>query len=448
MKWWTKFNQLVESNTLANTAHEIRGLSYWRDKLFTNIIVYLLPVSLIALVPGVIMSIKDGIPLLAVYDTLVVVFLGIIAFNRRLSLPLRKALLVICLYLLAIILLVYLGSFGPGLLYLLALTIFVTLIFPISIALWSIAMNVAICVVFAFVIHFELLDTPLTRIYTLGSWIAVSSNLVFLSAVIVASLNLLFNGLQATIEKESQLQKQLKKEGQTLEKMLEMMETKNQELEQFAYIASHDLQEPLRTISSIVDLLEKQQRDKLDATAISYLNFLSQASSRMRALITGLLEYSRIGKERQLELVDFQAILQELLTDLDATIRESKADIFIDNLPSLPAYPIELRQLFQNLVSNAVKFRRAGIAPKIKITAKEENGHWVFSVMDNGIGIEEQFRQKIFVIFQRLHPKSKYEGTGIGLAQCKKIAELHGGKIWVESKPNQGSIFNFTIPKN
>jgi signal transduction histidine kinase len=434
-------------NTLAHSDADIRGLSYWRNKLFSRILLYSLPVSFIALVPGVIMSIKGGIPLLAVYDILAIVSLAIIALYPRLSLSMRKTLFVIILYLMAIILLIYLGSFGPGLLYLLAITIFITLIFRRSIAYGSIAVNAGICLLFAIVIYFKLLDSPLANIYTLGSWIAVSSNLIFLNTVIVASLHLLFSGLQATIVKENELTKQLNAESKALERMLNVLQTKNQELEQFAYIASHDLQEPLQTISSFADLLEKLYKEKLDERAVIYLGYLSQSTARMRSLITGLLEYARIGREKQLEQVDCNKIVQDVIHDLDATITESKVTISIHSLPSLEAYPVELKQLFQNLISNAIKFRKKEVPLKIIIEAKEEDNYWTFSVTDNGIGIDEKFHEKIFIIFQRLHTRSKYEGTGIGLAYCKKIVELHGGKIWVESNPTVGSIFYFSIPK-
>ncbi len=447
MKLWTQYKQRVEANILIEAETDIKELSYWRDKLFSRILLYLFPVSFIALVPGVIMSIRGGIPLLALYDILTVVSFALIAFNARLSLPMRKMLFVVCLYLLSVILLIYLGSFGPGLLYLLAITVFITLIFHSTFAYWSIAVNAAICLLFAFIINFKLFESPLTTIYTVGSWIAVSSNLILLSTVVVASLHLLFSGLQATVVKENQLKKQLKEESKVQEKMLEVLQTKNQELEQFAYIASHDLQEPLQTISSFVVLLDKQYKDKLDDKATTYLNYLSQSTLRMRLLITGLLEYARIGREKHWEVVHCQEIVKEVLLNLDQAIQESKAHIVVDPLPILEGYALELKQLFQNLISNAIKFRKEGEVPQIRVSVKEEAHDWVFSVKDNGIGIEEKFWEKIFIIFQRLHPKSKYGGTGIGLAHCRKIVELHGGKIWVESKPTMGSIFYFRIPK-
>lgn len=448
MKWWLAYKKLVENNTFRSAQHEMRALSFWRDKLFTNIILYLLPISFLALLPGIVMSFIGQIPLLALFDVMAVLCFAFITLHPTLSLYARKVILVICLYLLSIILLIYLGSFGPGLLYLLALTIFISLIFPIHFAFWSVAGNLIICILFSLLIQFSLIDSPFAQYYTLGSWIAVSSNLVILSAVIVASIHLLFNGLQTTIVKEFSLQNQLKEESQALERMLQKMEAKNAELEQFAYIASHDLQEPLATILSLVALLDKQYKEKLDINALRYLGFLSQASSRMQALITGLLEYSRIGKETELELVDCNQLLHQVLTECAEQIKENNAAISSDFLPTFYAYRAELKLLFENLLSNALKFRKSELSPQITVKATEEQDKYLFLVRDNGIGIEKKFIQKIFIIFQQLHAKSKYAGIGIGLAQCKKIAELHGGKIWVDSIPTQGSTFYFTISKD
>lgn len=446
MRWWLRYKKIIEKNILGTAKPEIKDLSYWRNRLFTNFIIFLLPISLVALIPGVFMSVKGNIPLLAVFDICMFFSFNLIAFIPKLDLFIRKVLATVMLYLLAIGLLVFLGSFGPGLLYLLAITVFITLIFPVPVAYWSIGINITISILFALIIHFKLLNSPLTQLYHLGSWIAVSSNLIFLSIFCVVLLDTIGKGLQATILKEALLQKQLQHESKKLEQMVETLKHKNQELEQFAYIASHDLQEPLRTTTALVENLEKQYKGRLDDTADLYLNFLSQASTRMRTLITGLLEYSHIGKEKQRSLVNCNTLVKETISDLDASIKESKASIITDNLPQLPAYPLELKQVFQNLLSNALKFRQKNVRPQIKITAIRETDYWTFSIIDNGIGIEERFREKIFAIFQRLHPKSQYDGTGIGLAHCRKIIELHGGKIWVETNPNGGSIFRFKLP--
>jgi PAS domain S-box-containing protein len=220
------------------------------------------------------------------------------------------------------------------------------------------------------------------------------------------------------------------------------------ELEQFAYIASHDLQEPLRTIVSFSELLETQCTDDNNEAAKTYIKFISNSSKRMQQLIKGLLDYSRVGKHRELSYVDCNLIVSEVISDLNSAIQESNAQITVGPLPSLNAYALEIRLLFQNLISNALKFRHSGTTPTIKITAKAEKKHWHFTVQDNGIGISEEDCEKIFIIFKRLHNRNEYEGIGIGLSHCKKIIELHGGEIWVESKLNEGSTFNFTIPNN
>jgi PAS domain S-box-containing protein len=226
------------------------------------------------------------------------------------------------------------------------------------------------------------------------------------------------------------------------------LEQKNKELEQFAYVASHDMQEPLRTTSSFVELLQKQYKGKLDEKADKYLTFISQSSDRMKVLIKDLLDYSRIGRKRELAEVDCNIMLNEVLADLGKAISDANAEITADDLPVINGYSTEIKQLFQNLIINAVKFRKQNTKPDINIYAQKKGGYWEFAVKDNGIGIDEQHKERIFIIFQRLHARNEYEGSGIGLAHCKKIVELHGGKIWIDSKPGEGSTFHFTIQQN
>lgn len=230
-----------------------------------------------------------------------------------------------------------------------------------------------------------------------------------------------------------------------LKKTQEELKTKNKELEQFVYITSHDLQEPLRTVTSFAELIQLEHQSQLNDEADLYLQYISESAARMRALIKGLLDYSRIGRQREDAFIESHIILESIFADLKLYIAENEATFEVGDLPNLNGNKTELRMLFQNLISNAIKFRKEGTPPRIKITAKKAGSHWQFAVKDNGIGIDDSYKGKIFLIFQRLHTNQEYEGTGIGLAHCKKIVELHGGKIWVESEPNKGSTFYFTL---
>jgi PAS domain S-box-containing protein len=220
----------------------------------------------------------------------------------------------------------------------------------------------------------------------------------------------------------------------------------NKELEHFAYVASHDLQEPLRKITSFIDLLERQYKDQLDEKADEYIERVVDGAARMQQLITDLLEYSRVGQDEiSLTSIDLEAVLSRVLSNLGTEIVENSAVIAHDPLPTIQANESLLDRLLQNLIANAIKFRREE-TPLVHISAKQKGGEWHFSIQDNGIGIDPENTGKIFMLFQRLHSREEYPGTGIGLAICKKIVERHGGRIWVESKPGQGSTFFFTLP--
>lgn len=226
----------------------------------------------------------------------------------------------------------------------------------------------------------------------------------------------------------------------------------NEELEQFAYVASHDLQEPLRMVSSYTQLLARHFGDELDDDAGKYMSYAVDGAKRMQQLIEGLLAYSRVGtRGKPLEVTDSHSMLEEALRNLAASVEESGAVVTSDDLPAVRADSTQLVQVFQNLVGNAVKFRKPDVPPRIHVSAGHEPAaeaaaEWIFSVHDNGIGIDPRYADRIFAIFQRLHARDEYPGAGIGLALCKHIVERHGGRIWFESKPGEGSTFCFTLP--
>ncbi len=221
----------------------------------------------------------------------------------------------------------------------------------------------------------------------------------------------------------------------------------NAELEQFAYVASHDLQEPLRMVASYVGLLERRYRGKLDADADDFIEFAVDGARRMQALLSGLLDLSRVGtRGREPTPTESSDALRDALTNLERSLHDASAQVSHDpQLPLVLGDRMQLTQLFQNLVGNAVKFNASG-APRVQVAARRAGAAWEFAVQDNGIGIDPAHFDRIFQVFQRLHARGAYEGTGIGLAVCRKIVERHNGTIWVDSAPGQGAVFRFTLP--
>jgi light-regulated signal transduction histidine kinase (bacteriophytochrome) len=231
-----------------------------------------------------------------------------------------------------------------------------------------------------------------------------------------------------------------------LNKVTIELERSNRELQQFAYVASHDLQEPLRSVAGFTKLLERRYKDKLDQDAREFIRFAVDGALRMQKLIDDLLTYSRVGTQNlSFEPIDCNQLLDQALINLRLAIEENHAVITRSNLPTIPCNGSQMIQLFQNLISNAIKFRSAE-TPRIHIAAEYKEDAWLFTLQDNGIGIDPRYQDRIFKIFQRLHSRDEYAGTGIGLALCLKIVELHKGRIWLESELGKGTTFYFTLP--
>ena len=247
--------------------------------------------------------------------------------------------------------------------------------------------------------------------------------------------------VKALIIANKELTFQSEEKGKQTEELI----SANMLLEQFAYAASHDLQEPLRTVSNYMKIFEEDYLERLDANAVKYIHSINNATKRMSSLIKSLLEFSRLGRNTKLVYSDCKKIIGDVLADLDTLIKDSGAVIEVLEMPKCNVFENEIRQVFQNLIVNAIKFRKKDTRPRISISSVRIMKAWKFSVSDNGIGIDPAYFERIFEIFQRLETVEIYEGSGIGLANCKKIVQLHQGRIWVESTPEQGTKFHFTI---
>jgi light-regulated signal transduction histidine kinase (bacteriophytochrome) len=249
-------------------------------------------------------------------------------------------------------------------------------------------------------------------------------------------------------EAKETLERHVAERTAALRQATEELTRSNQDLQQFANAAGHDLQEPLRAITGFMKLLEKNYGPQLDAEARQFIGFSVDGAQRMSDLIRDLLAYSRVHRKGKApEPVDAETCLAAALANLDAGIREADARVTHDRLPTLTVDGSQLTQLLQNLIGNAIKFRSPERPCLVHVGADQEEGQWVLSVRDNGIGIAPRHHDRIFEIFQRLHTREKYPGTGIGLAICKRIVERHGGRIWVQSQPGEGTTFWFSIPR-
>jgi PAS domain S-box-containing protein len=225
------------------------------------------------------------------------------------------------------------------------------------------------------------------------------------------------------------------------------LKVQNKQLEQFTYIASHDLQEPLLTLTSFSELLLEEHSAHLNDEGKLFVEFINKSALRMRALVSGLMDYARIGKREKVEIINCNELIDSVLGDLQAKINQTHAIVQVDALPNFMGYTTYIRLLFQNLISNAIKFHKPGVPPVVHIQFSELKDEWLFSITDQGIGIGKKHQEEIFTIFKRLNHQEQFEGHGIGLSHCKKIVDLHEGDLWVTSQLGEGSTFNFTISK-
>ncbi len=450
MNQWQRYRSSIEARCISPGIQE-NSMTFWRDKLFAITVSFALPLSLIAIIPGVYISILGGLYGVVYFDIFAITGLIIIGHSPGMTVVWRKLFFCFILYAAGIVLLYFLGYFGPGFIYLLAISIFMVIIYPNKFAFSSFFINIVICFGFGLAIYNGYLIDRFSNnsnVLPLQSWVANSANLLFLSAVFSFLIPKLSSGLQASLLQQDKLKKELDAQKQDLEKLNIHLKDKNKELEQFAYIASHDLQEPLRMVTGFLSQLDKKYSPQLDEKAQQYIFLAVDGAKRMRQIIVDLLEFSRAGKSEESRVeIDLNHLVDDVVALQKNIIDEKNAVVRKKDLPVVKGYKSMLLQVFQNLINNALKYSKPDQPPEITISCESLNGSWNISISDNGIGIEEKYFEQIFKIFNRLHPKDVYEGTGLGLAIVKKVIEPLGGSIWVESEIGIGSTFFITLPK-
>ena len=440
---WQQYKDTISRNCSLNNKESVESVNYWRNTLFSTTMIFILPLCFIALIPSLFLITFENKEYITLLHFITIGLMVFIAFAPRVKIIVRKLIFALTVFAFAVTLNIFTSpSSGSVLVYFYAACIYSIIIFDNKYAYWWSHLVLLISVMFGIVIYFEMLDFGHNvDMSSASEWIAVSSNLIFLCYLSSALIPKIFIGIENYISEQNRLRDELEWSKAELQ-------AKNEELEEYAYVASHDLQEPLRMVSSFMEKLNTFYGDQLDEKAHQYMHFATDGAKRMRQIILDLLEYSRAGKTKEsLEQVDVNHILKYFVELRRKIINEKSVTIVNAELPKVYSSKVAITQILHALLDNAIKYSKEGIAPLIEINASENKDDWKFSIKDNGIGIDSEFHDKIFVIFKRLHNRSEFDGTGIGLSVAKKHIEFLGGKIWLESKAGDGATFYFTIPK-
>jgi signal transduction histidine kinase len=447
---WRKYTTKLFRSYGRNQGNQTE-LDLKKDIIFKYTLTILLPLSTVAFVPGIIYSFHVDLPYLGIADIVALVALITITLPIRISLEMRKIIFITISYFIAIVAIWFVGMLGPGLILLLAACLFGIVFFSNKSAIYFAHLNLVILILFAVLLNLDYFEWRnfIFRKHIVEEWGAVAGNLILMSYLFAFIIPYVFKKMQSTINEEHRLKEKLELKQQELEKTLSILHRKNEELEQFAYIASHDLQEPLRMVSSFMEKIEQKYGDVLDEKGKTYLHFAVDGSKRMRKMIIDLLEYSRFQRSiQEAEWINLNEILEVGLDIFQEEISATQSTLIIGELPTIFAPKSSVIRLFQNLISNAIKYRKNEVSLVLEITCNENEKEYLFSVKDNGIGIEEKYQSKVFTIFQRLHREEEISGSGLGLAICKKVVTDLGGEIWFESNSNEGTNFLFTLPKS
>ena len=440
---WQTYKDTIRSNCSLDYEISAGSVKYWRNTLFSTTMIFVLPLCFIALIPSLFLITFEHKEFITILHFSTIGLMLFIAFAPRLKINARKLIFSLTVYAFAITLNIFTSpSSGSVLVYFLAACIYSIIIFDNSYAYWWSHLVLLISGMFSVAIYFEFMDFEHNvDMSSVNEWVAVSSNLIFLCYLSSALIPKIFMGLENHINEQNRLKNELERSKAALQVKIE-------ELEEYAFVASHDLQEPLRMVSSFMNKLRTVYGGQMDEKALQYMFYAEDSANRMKQILLDLLEYSKAGRTiESLEKVDMNQILTNFTELRRKNISEKSVTISAPELPTIYSYKMAITQILHSLLDNAIKYSREGVHPEIEISAVEQKNEWTFSVKDNGIGIEKEFHDKIFIIFQRLHNRTEYNGTGIGLSIAKKHVEFLGGKIWLDSKLGEGSTFYFTIPK-
>ncbi|NJO87943.1 MAG: response regulator [Chloroflexia bacterium] len=448
-KIWNQYKQLLQKQFIDSLDNNIRDIDYWRTRLFMQFILYTFPVGIIVYIPSMIMSVVADLPVVAIVDTFVIILITVLALSRRIKVQTKKYLLIGCLYLLSVILLVFLGSMGPGLIYLIALSILVVLVINKRVAYISVFLNFLLYCLLALNLFFSESGIKFFESYSFGAWIAVGANFLLINLVTVASIALLLEGLQKTILNEKMLFDKLKEEGVKLNEAKEKAIQSDKFKSAFLANMSHEIRTPLNAIVGFANLLARKNYDENQK---QYIEVINTSSSQLLNLITDIIDLSKIeagAVSIQLEKIQFKVFAYSIITSMKQLCpkylefrhilneQDLKEELGID--------VHKVSQVISNLVTNSFKYTKKGfIELKMMLTADKKS--LIFSVTDSGIGISKENREKVF---QRFYQEdAMHSGVGLGLSICASLVKAMDGKISMESEIEKGSTFTVELPNN
>ncbi len=450
-------SRLFNPNQAQSSSARDLEIQAWRERILRAILIVGIIGGLFALSTSIPIAIKQGNyfsagSFLAIYLTVI-----IITIYTRIPYNVRAGIAILLAFALGLATLQFLGLMGSGRVWLFAFSVLATVLLGWTVGFITLFLNLITMLLFGWLMATGRIDWSVSEGHNVEVWTTTTVTFMLIIIMVTSFLGILVTGLENSLKKEKKMARELEKERTLLERRVQErtqdldqkareLARSNNELQNFAHIASHDLQEPLRMISSYLQLLERRYKGQLDAEADEFIHYSVDGAQRMGALLDGLLSYARVdSKGSEFVPTSCETSVQAALDNLKIAIEENEAAVQVRDLPELMADPTQLAQLFQNLIGNTLKYRSEA-PPEILISAAAEAENWHFTVVDNGIGFDPTQAERIFMIFQRLHTKDEAEGLGLGLAICKKIVERHGGRIWAESRAGGGATFHFTLP--